>query len=118
MLPQQKEGITMFARRPAASSAAEMIGCPHCHATSISIEENARALFKEIECPVCAEHLRVNGADAIRALGIVLVLTLGLLGFYYRDALRPLAPGIFVSLAVFGLLLIPKLRRLPLKSLS
>jgi uncharacterized protein YbaR (Trm112 family) len=98
---------------------AQMLACPACRTHCISIDENARALFKEIECPRCGQRLRVKWADPMRVLGVILVLALGLLMLRYRGQLSSGAlTGVFVCLAAVGMALRPMLRRLPLARAS
>jgi hypothetical protein len=93
----------------------QMAACPECRLASISVEENARALFKEIECPSCGHRLRVKWADTLRVVGGILLLALGLLLFQYRREVSSGAwAGVFLCLAALSMGLQPLLRRLPL----
>jgi uncharacterized paraquat-inducible protein A len=93
----------------------QMVTCPQCHESSISIDENARALFKEIECPACGHRLRARWADPMRVIGVIAVLALAVLGFHFRSYLRSgTLTAFFICLPAVGLVLVAALRRLPL----
>jgi endogenous inhibitor of DNA gyrase (YacG/DUF329 family) len=90
--------------------------CPECHAPSITQSQNARALFRIIECPACGTRLRVKWADPMRVFGVMLVLALALIGFRFRAVVTSAQlAGLLLLLAAVNVSTIaPGMRRLPL----